>query len=118
MPGVSSTGSRTPRLIIPLKRSPRPCTTKRLRIKTEEVEHEAKRSPEAHTGQGIGKPSDVFSFRLVESREIVVVDHQELREREVDPEIEVLGRDIVYFGPLSDALLKHTADETWQTVLG
>jgi hypothetical protein len=48
----------------------------------------------------------------------MVVDHQELREREVEPEIEVLGRDIVYFGPLSEGLLKHTADETWQTVLG
>jgi len=48
----------------------------------------------------------------------MAVDHQELREREVEPEIEVLGWDIVYFGPLSEGLLKHTADETWQTVLG
>ncbi|KAF4625330.1 hypothetical protein G7Y89_g12842 [Cudoniella acicularis] len=80
------------------------------------------RSPEAQTGQGIGKPSDVFSFGLVciytlTSREIMAVDHEELREREVEPEIEVLGRDIVYFGLLSEGLLKHTADETWQTVL-
>ncbi|EPE35225.1 hypothetical protein GLAREA_10922 [Glarea lozoyensis ATCC 20868] len=48
----------------------------------------------------------------------MAVAHEELKEREVEPEIEVLGRDIVYFGPLSEGLLKYTADETWQTVLG
>jgi hypothetical protein len=48
----------------------------------------------------------------------MAVDHKELREREVEPEVEVLGRCIVYFGPLSEGLLGHTADETWQTVLG
>ncbi|KAL3423869.1 kinase-like protein [Phlyctema vagabunda] len=81
------------------------------------------RSPEAQTGQGIGKASDVFSFGLVciytlTGREIMAVNHEQLKEREVEPEIEVLGRDLVYFGPLSDGLLQHTADETWQTVLG
>ncbi|TVY80611.1 Cell division control protein 2-like protein [Lachnellula suecica] len=80
------------------------------------------RSPEAQTGQGIGKPADVFSFGLVciytlTSKEIMAVDHEELREKEVEPEIEILGRCIVYFGPLSEGLLKHTADETWQLVL-
>lgn len=48
----------------------------------------------------------------------MAVAHQELQEREVGPEIEILGRDIVYFGPLSEGLLKHTADEVWETVLG
>ena len=48
----------------------------------------------------------------------MAVNHQELQEREVEPEIEVLGRDIVYFGPLSQGLLNHTANETWETVLG
>lgn len=47
----------------------------------------------------------------------MAVNHQELQEIEVEPEIEVLARDIVYFGPLSEGLLEHTADETWQTVL-
>ena len=47
----------------------------------------------------------------------MAVDHQELRKREVEPENEVLSRHIVYSGPLSEGLLKHTADETWQTVL-
>jgi len=48
----------------------------------------------------------------------MAVDHQDLQEKDVEPETEVLGRDIVFFGPLSEGLLKHTADETWQTVLG
>ncbi|KAG9233521.1 hypothetical protein BJ875DRAFT_442163 [Amylocarpus encephaloides] len=62
-------------------------------------------SPDAQTGQGIGAV-------------IMAVNHQELRGREVEPQTEALGRDMVYFSRLSEALLRHTADETWQTVLG
>ncbi|KAM5476925.1 hypothetical protein MauCBS54593_000196 [Microsporum audouinii] len=80
------------------------------------------RSPEAQTGQGIGKPSDVFSYGLVclfttTGVETLHPDFEQLRKDEVDPELEIMGRLIAFFGPVPDELVTHVQHEEWGRVM-
>ncbi|KAM5485051.1 hypothetical protein MaudMau93_005590 [Microsporum audouinii] len=80
------------------------------------------RSPEAQTGQGIGKPSDVFSYGLVclfttTGVETLHPDFEQLRKDEVDPELEIMGRLIAFFGPVPDELVIHVQHEEWGRVM-
>ncbi|KAM5431697.1 hypothetical protein McanCB56680_006737 [Microsporum canis] len=80
------------------------------------------RSPEAQTGQGIGKHSDVFSYGLVclfttTGIETLHPDFEQLRKDEVDPELEIMGRLIAFFGPVPDELVTHVQHEEWGRVM-
>ncbi|OTA67314.1 kinase-like protein, partial [Hypoxylon sp. EC38] len=81
------------------------------------------RSPEAQTGKGIAKPSDVFSFGLVclyglTGEQMLLVNFKELQENNVVPEQEVLGRLFLFFGPeLPQGLLKLVDDDLWSELL-
>ncbi|KAM5442569.1 hypothetical protein MferCBS31731_002448 [Microsporum ferrugineum] len=99
------------------------------------------RSPEAQTGQGIGKHSDVFSYglvvnipslsknilklRLIDTQclftttgvETLHPDFEQLRKDEVDPELEIMGRLIAFFGPVPDELVTHVQHEEWGRVM-
>ncbi|KAL2192951.1 kinase-like protein [Corynascus similis CBS 632.67] len=65
------------------------------------------RSPEAQTGRGVTKASDVFSFGLV----------QELAERGISPEQEILTRHFASLGPVTEGLLKQIDSEVWSRAL-
>ncbi|EQL37297.1 serine/threonine protein kinase [Blastomyces dermatitidis ATCC 26199] len=61
------------------------------------------RSPEAQTGQGIGNPSDVFSYGLVCLYTITGVetlhpDFEQLKRDMIEPELEIMGRLISFLG--------------------
>lgn len=77
------------------------------------------RSPEAQTGEGLGKPSDVFSFGLVVlyasgAGDLLLIDNwRELKERGASPEQETLIKHFTYFGPATEGLLKRINDEDW-----
>ncbi|KAI1377917.1 kinase-like protein [Hypoxylon crocopeplum] len=81
------------------------------------------RSPEAQTGKGIAKPSDVFSFGLVcifglTSQQIMRLDMEDLRENNMFPEQEILYRLFLFFGPqLPQGLLTQVDDEAWSKLL-
>ncbi|EZF28441.1 hypothetical protein TMEN_9321 [Trichophyton mentagrophytes] len=80
------------------------------------------RSPEAQTGQGIGKPSDVFSYGLVSlftttGVETLHPDFEGLRKDGVDPELEIMGRLISFFGPVPKELVTHVQHEDWGKVM-
>ncbi|KAM5452387.1 hypothetical protein MaudCBS49596_003204 [Microsporum audouinii] len=99
------------------------------------------RSPEAQTGQGIGKHSDVFSYglvvnipsllknilklRLIDTQclftttgvETLHPDFEQLRKDEVDPELEIMGRLIAFFGPVPDELVTHVQHVEWGRVM-
>ncbi|KAM5489202.1 hypothetical protein MaudMau93_003699 [Microsporum audouinii] len=80
------------------------------------------RSPEGQTGQGIGKASDVFSYGLVclfttTSVETLHPDFEQLRRDGIEPELEVMGRLISYFGPVPAELVAHIQDDDWGKVM-
>ncbi|EEH22249.1 serine/threonine protein kinase [Paracoccidioides brasiliensis Pb03] len=80
------------------------------------------RSPEAQTGQGIGKPSDVFSYGLVCLYTITGVetlhpDFEQLKRDMIEPELEIMGRLISFFGPVPDELVTHVNNENWGQIM-
>ncbi|KAF3482239.1 uncharacterized protein GIQ15_04998 [Arthroderma uncinatum] len=80
------------------------------------------RSPEAQTGQGIGKASDVFSYGLVclfttTGVETLHPDFEQLKRDGVEPELEIMGRLISFFGPVPAGLVTHVQHEDWGKVM-
>ncbi|GFG14569.1 hypothetical protein IFM61392_08523 [Aspergillus lentulus] len=80
------------------------------------------RSPEGQIGKGIGKPSDVYSYGLlclyvITGMETLHPDFNELREAGIEPELEILGRLITYFGPVPPELVEHVNDQRWGKLL-
>ncbi|EGC47039.1 conserved hypothetical protein [Histoplasma capsulatum var. duboisii H88] len=80
------------------------------------------RSPEAQTGQGIGKPSDVFSYGLVCLYTITGVetlhpDFEQLKRDMIEPELEIMGRLISFFGPVPDELVIHVNNDNWGQIM-
>ena len=98
------------------------------------------RSPEAQTGRGVTKASDVFSFGLVVSEPsstprthaklclqciyaigggelLLLNDWKEMEKKCIKPEQEILTRHFLYFGPLRGGLFDHVSDETWNIAL-
>ncbi|KAK4198307.1 kinase-like domain-containing protein [Triangularia verruculosa] len=88
------------------------------------------RSPEAQTGLGLTKASDVYSFALVclytlGASEYLIIPREErarLIEEDIPDELHVLVQHMCYFEPTEeefDGLLKHMAgDEVWRERLG
>ncbi|EGD86043.1 serine/threonine protein kinase [Trichophyton rubrum MR1459] len=80
------------------------------------------RSPEAQTGQGIRKPSDVFSYGLV-SRftttgvESLRPDFKQLEIDGVEPELEIMGLLMAFFGPVPSELVTLVQHEEWGRVM-
>ncbi|PCG92481.1 Hypothetical protein PENO1_088530 [Penicillium occitanis (nom. inval.)] len=80
------------------------------------------RSPEAHIGKGIGKPSDVFSYGLlclyvITGVETLRLDFDELQEAGIEPEMEIMSRLITLFGPVDPELVAHINEEQWGPIL-
>ncbi|AEO58481.1 kinase-like protein [Thermothelomyces thermophilus ATCC 42464] len=81
------------------------------------------RSPEAQTGRGVTKASDVFSFGLVciyalgGGDFLLPHNYEELVERGISPEQEILTRHFAYFGPVTEGLLKQIDSEVWSRAL-
>ncbi|KAL3474299.1 kinase-like domain-containing protein [Aspergillus californicus] len=80
------------------------------------------RSPEGQVGKGIGKPSDIFSYGLlclyvVTGMETLHPDFRELKELGIEPELEIMGRLITFFGPVPSGLIAHVNNERWGTLM-
>ncbi|PGH28896.1 serine/threonine protein kinase [[Emmonsia] crescens] len=76
------------------------------------------RSPEAQTGQGTGKASDVFSYGLVclfttTGVETLHPDFEQLKREGIEPELEIMGRLISFFGPVPEELVTHVQNDDW-----
>ncbi|KAF1920696.1 calcium/calmodulin dependent protein kinase-like protein [Ampelomyces quisqualis] len=92
------------------------------------------RSPEGQLGRGVGKPSEVFSFALLVTFNCLTLClylitgvqslHFDYAELDTEPEVVVLFKLLLTFGPLPDALVKHVDDagagkllaDLWQAV--
>ncbi|KAK5745232.1 hypothetical protein LTS12_023205 [Elasticomyces elasticus] len=81
------------------------------------------RSPEGQTGRGVTKASDIYSFGLMciyalgGSDFLLLNNYQELADRGVTPEQEILTRHFCYFGPVPGGFLKAVGDEDWSAAL-
>ncbi|CAN9346609.1 unnamed protein product [Alternaria alternata] len=81
------------------------------------------RSPEAQTGRGMSKASDVFSFGLVciytlgQEDAILINKDSEVVKKSMYPEQRVLLRHFTFFGPPNERLLNRIDDEDWTKVL-
>ena len=98
------------------------------------------RSPEGQTGRDMTKASDIYSFGLVVSEpcsriEVTLIirlkciyalgggdflllnDYQELVDRGVTPEQEILTRHFCYFGPVPGVVLEGFGDQNWSAAL-
>jgi serine/threonine protein kinase len=98
------------------------------------------RSPEAQTGSGVSKASDVYSFGLVVSRPIpnlqahancyeqciftpgggdflVIKSSKALAEKGISAEQEILTRHFCYFGPATKRLLEWVHIKEWREAL-
>lgn len=49
--------------------------------------------------------------------EVLHPDFRELREADIEPEIEILSRLIAFFGPVPPELVAHINDERWGNIL-
>ncbi|KAL6709755.1 hypothetical protein ACN47E_001184 [Coniothyrium glycines] len=77
------------------------------------------RSPEGQLGRGVGKPSEVFSFALLCLYVITGVQafHLDFPDWDAEPEVVVLVKFLLTFGPLPDALVKHVDDASARELL-
>ncbi|EXJ56528.1 hypothetical protein A1O7_06872 [Cladophialophora yegresii CBS 114405] len=80
------------------------------------------RSPEGQTGNGIGKPSEVFSFGLVflytiTGMETLHPDFEQLKKDNVEPEQVILYQLFSMFGTAPPGLIPHVNDEYWSELL-
>ncbi|KAK0128427.1 hypothetical protein ONS95_000400 [Cadophora gregata] len=81
------------------------------------------RSPEGHTGRGLFKASDVYSFGLVciyalgAGELLLINDYQDLVKLGISPEQEILTRHFSYFGSANEGLLNHIASDKWTKAL-
>ncbi|CAN9445066.1 unnamed protein product [Alternaria alternata] len=77
------------------------------------------RSPEAQTGSGMSKASDIFSFGLVVREEDAILIHKdsEVVKSSLFPEQRVLLRHFTFFGPPNEGLLNRIDDEDWTKAL-
>ncbi|KAK3385633.1 kinase-like domain-containing protein [Podospora didyma] len=72
------------------------------------------RSPEGQTGRGVTKASDIFSFGLVLDLLLLSGDeYQQITQRGISPEQEILTRHFSYFGPAAEGLLRQVGSPDW-----
>ncbi|KAJ4392264.1 hypothetical protein N0V93_005889 [Gnomoniopsis smithogilvyi] len=79
------------------------------------------RSPEGQSGKGIAKASDIYSLGLVciyglGGGSMIIMDDdlvEGLRENGLPPELEIVVRHFMFFGPLPEGLLRHVDDGKW-----
>ncbi|KAF2993250.1 hypothetical protein E8E13_000680 [Curvularia kusanoi] len=77
------------------------------------------RSPEAQTGRGMSKASDIYSLGLVfiftfgGGEMLLLHDYKEMIAHGITAEQEILTRHFAYFGLANDRLLKQVGDEEW-----
>lgn len=53
----------------------------------------------------------------ITGQETLCEDLQERKGAKSTPEMEVLGRLMLFFGPLPEGLVKHTSDKKWEKLL-
>ncbi|CAN8104130.1 unnamed protein product [Discula destructiva] len=82
------------------------------------------RSPEGQSGKGVAKPSDIYSFGLVciyglGGGPMLILTGESIKAlngNEWPVGQEMVIRHFLYFGSLSEGLLKHVNDGTWDIV--